>query len=280
MWKQRPSGLFVPGATPVRFLDRDRDRDRDGMGSRAAGGGGGGGGGGGALEQLNALLATYTMDLNPVADNVTLVDGLVSVWTETGTVASTVARDSADLRPAWDADGGNGRPCVRIQGTSRRMQRPTNVGYTTYFAVDAAFMVSVFEPADVSGTRGIIEWPGQPTLGVERAGTTLRVVHRNTATFVTVNSSVALEADKRYIIAVRHLSGQLGISVNGGAWDEATSGDTDGPSTNRLWGVPATFSSYSALGKHYRHACRPGYPGDEAYAALVALLAEVYEVSV
>jgi hypothetical protein len=70
------------------------------------------------------------------------------------------------------------------------------------------------------------------------------------------------------------------MSVNGGAWvTPVASGDTSTPTNLAVFTI-GNINNGANAGKYWRIAGDVAYPGDEDYAALVALLASVYGVTV
>jgi hypothetical protein len=240
------------------------------------------GGGGDPSEALDAILAAMTLDLNPIEANITK-DGndLIAQWDETGTVGGSYVQATEGNKLLWEADGGNGKPCATIQDAGDSMARSANTPYNTYFATGAAFQIFVLQTDIITGNDTIMSC-------AVVTGTTGRLrLDRNSAAFrgfhydgtSDFGASANQSVDTRLIGALRHLGGNVGISINGGAWVEGTSGDTATPTTDAAW-IIGTDNAGANPGKLFRIAGNVAYPGDEDYAALVALLAEVYGVTV
>lgn len=241
---------------------------------------GNGGGGGGDLESLNTILNAMTLDINPIEANVTK-DGsnLISAFDESGTVGGSWAQSAGS--PLWEADGGGGNPCITIQGATDKLERSANASYNTYYSTAEAFLIFVLQTDLISSGSDTIFSSAVVT------GTTGRLkLHRSTAAFqgfhydgtTDFRTSANQSADTRLIIALRHLSGQLGMSVNGGAWDEVASGDTGTPDTAAAW-IIGNDNAGANPGKLFRIAGDNAYPGDAEYANIVSLLSSVYGVA-
>lgn len=253
-----------------------------GLGFNPASGASGGGGGGDSEAALNAILETYTLRLDPIEANITKDENdLISAFAETGTVEGTYVQATEGNKPLWEADGGNGKPCVTLQDTNDSLARSENASYNTYYSTGEAFLVVVMQTATLDFTRSIftsaVVWGVTGRLFIQRASAIFRGNHYDGST--DFGNSGTISADTRYIIALRHLDGKVGLSVNGGAWTELESGDTDTPDTAAAW-IIGNVSTGGNPGKYFQYAGRPTYPGDEDYAALVALLAEVYDVTI